>query len=252
MQQEPFEHFFDEGLIEKVLRPIKSGKEASVYLCRADPSTTGEELVALKVFHPLGRRDFRDESIYRDGEWIKERRIRVAVQKHTKFGREVQGGIWVHREWESLTALSAAGAPVPRPIGWTGDAILMSYIGDESVAAPQLKDYRPDDRVEADDLLNQLLRAIERMLFHEVIHGDLSAYNVLVWGGEITLIDFPQAVDPKKNRFAASLLERDVRRICEYFERFGIQRPAGRIAADLWTGWEFADLVPEELRPTIV
>jgi RIO kinase 1 len=127
----------------------------------------------------------------------------------------------------------------------------MSYIGDESIAAPQLKDYRPDDRAEADDLLDQLLRAIERMLFHEVIHGDLSAYNVLVWGGEITLIDFPQAVDPKKNRFAASLLERDVRRICEYFERFGIHRPAERIAADLWTGWEFADLVPEELRPTI-
>jgi RIO kinase 1 len=251
LQQEAFEHFFDEGLIEKVLRPIKSGKEASVYLCRADPGTTGEELVALKVYHPLGRRDFRDESIYRDGEWIKERRIRVAVQKHTKFGREVQGGIWVHREWESLSALSTAGAPVPCPIEWTGDAILMSYIGDESIAAPQLKDYRPDDRAEADDLLDQLLRAIERMLFHEVIHGDLSAYNVLVWGGEITLIDFPQAVDPKKNRFAASLLERDVRQICEYFERFGIHRPAERIAADLWTGWEFADLVPEELRPTI-
>ena len=251
MNQEALEHFFDEGLIEKVLRPIKSGKEASVHLCRADPSTTGEELVALKVYHPLDRRDFRDESVYRDGEFIKERRVRTAVVQRTRFGREVQGGIWVHREWESLKALSAAGMPVPRPIEATGDAILMSYIGDESYAAPQLHDYRIDDREEAESLLDQLLRAIERMLFHDVIHGDLSPYNVLVWGGEVTLIDFPQAVDAKKNRFAASLLERDVARICEHFERHGVHRPAGRIAADLWTGWELADLVPEELRPTI-
>jgi RIO kinase 1 len=251
LHQEAFEHFFDEGLITKVLRPIKSGKEASVHLCRADPSTTGEDLVALKIFHPLDRRDFRDESIYRDGEFIKERRIRTAVIQRTKFGREVQGGIWVHREWETLRALSAAGAPVPRPIESTGDAILMSYIGDESFAAPQLHAYRVDDRSEAEALLDQLLRAIERMLFNDVIHGDLSPYNVLVWGGEITLIDFPQAVDAKKNRFAAPLLERDVRRICEHFERHGVHRQAEQIAADLWTGWELADLVPEELRPTI-
>jgi RIO kinase 1 len=251
VQHEAFEHFLDEGLIQKVLRPIKSGKEASVHLCRSDPSITGEELVALKVYHPLDRRDFRDESIYRDGEWIKERRIRAALEKHTRFGRELQGGMWVHREWESLRALSAVGVPVPRPIESTGDAILMTYIGDEESAAPQLKDYRSDDRPEADLLLDQLLRAIERMLFHDVIHGDLSAYNVLVWGGEITVIDFPQAVDPRKNRFAASLLERDVRRICQPFERFGIHRPAEQIASDLWTGWQLAELVPEELRPTI-
>mgnify|MGYP006324333433 FL=1 len=87
---------------------MKTGKEASVHLCLANRSTTGEDLLALKVYHPLDRRDFRDESIYRDGEWIKERRIRVALAKKTKLGREVQGGIWVHREWETLSTLSAA------------------------------------------------------------------------------------------------------------------------------------------------
>ena len=96
------EYFFDEGLIDEVLRPIKSGKEASVHLCRANPRTTGEELAALKLYHPLDRRDFRDETMYRDGEWIKERRVRVALEKKTRFGREVQGMIWVDREWETL------------------------------------------------------------------------------------------------------------------------------------------------------
>jgi RIO kinase 1 len=243
-----FEHFFDEGLIESVLRPIKSGKEASVHLCRANPRTTGEELVALKAYHPLDRRDFRDESMYRDGEWIKERRVRVALQKKTRFGREVQGMIWVDREWEAMHALSAGGAPVPRPIERTADAILMTYIGDEAFAAPQLRSYGVTDAEDAHALLDQVLRAIERMLFLNVVHGDLSPYNVLVWNGLVTVIDLPQAVDPRKNRHAREFLERDVERVCAWASHHGVQRPSARIAADLWTGWELADLVPEELR----
>ena len=251
MHDEVFEHFLDEGLIERVIRPIKSGKEASVHLCRANPRTTGEELAALKVYHPLDRRDFRDESIYRDGEWIKERRIRVALDKRTRFGCEVQGGIWVHREWETLQALSEAGAPVPRPIESTDRAILMSYVGDEDDAAPQLHRYRLRGQAEAEELLEQCLNAVERMLFHDVIHGDLSPFNVLVWEGRICVIDLPQAVDPKKNRHAESLLARDVARVCEHFARLGASRDPAATAADLWTAWTFADLVPEVLRPLL-
>ena len=86
------------------------------------------------------------------------------------------------------------------------------------------------------------------MLFRNVIHGDLSAYNVLVWDGRVTVIDLPQAVDPRKNRHAEALLERDVTRICEHFERYGVRSSPKNIVSDLWTGWTFADLVPEELR----
>jgi RIO kinase 1 len=251
LHDEVFEHFLHEGLIERVIRPIKSGKEASVHLCRANPRTTGEELAALKIYHPLDRRDFRDESIYRDGEWIKERRIRVAIDKRTRYGRQVQGGIWVSREWETLQVLSDAGAPVPRPIEATDRAILMSYIGDEHDAAPQLHRYRPRNQAEAEELLERCLNAVERMLFHDVIHGDLSPFNVLVWKGRISVIDFPQAVDPKKNRHAESLLGRDVARLCEHFARRGLSRDPARTAEDLWIAWTFADLVPEELRPLL-
>jgi RIO kinase 1 len=251
VHDDSLEHFLDEGLIERVIRPIKSGKEASVHLVRANPRTTGEELAALKIYHPLDRRDFRDESLYRDGEFIKERRIRVALEKKTRFGREVQGGIWVGREWETLHALFAAGAPVPRPIESTDNAILMSYIGDEHDAAPQLHRYRPGGAAEDEDLLEQCIRAVERMLFHDVVHGDLSPFNVLVWEGRISVIDLPQAVDPKKNRHAEALLARDVERICEHFTRRGVITDAARIADDLWTAWTFADLVPEELRLTL-
>ena len=245
---EQLEHFFDEGLIESVIRPIKSGKEASVHLCRGNPRTTGEDLLALKLYHPLDRRDFRDESMYRDGEWIKERRIRVALEKKTTFGREVQGMIWVDREWETLGALSEGGAPVPRPIERTGDAILMTYVGDEQLAAPQLRSYRPSDPEETRAIVDQVLDAIQRMLFLNVVHGDLSPYNLLIWNGVVTVIDVPQAVDPRKNRHALSFLQRDIERICAWADRHGAPTPAERLAADYWTSWEFADLIPEELR----
>ena len=245
-----FDHFLAEGLITDVVRIVKPGKEAAVYLCNGNRSITGEDLLALKVYHPLDRRDFRDESIYRDGEWIKERRIRAALEKKTRFGREVQGGLWVSREWETLRALSASGAPVPRPVASTGDAILMSFVGDEERAAPQLRSCKLDAD-EAQDLFEQVLRAVERMLYGNVIHGDLSAYNVLVWDGRPTIIDLPQAVDPRKNRHAPALLERDVQRICDHFARFGVRSSPEALAADLWTSWQFADLVPEELRTGI-
>jgi RIO kinase 1 len=246
-----FEFFIDEGLIQSVVRTIRSGKEASVHLCRANPRTTGVDLAALKTYHPLDRRDFHDESVYRDGEFIEKRRTRLAVAQRTRYGRQVQGWIWVEREWQMLRRLHAGGVPVPRPIARTGDAVLMSYIGDADTPAHQLRSHRPTAS-EATELLDQVLDAVGRMLHLDVIHADLSPYNVLVREGRITVIDLPQAVDPKKNRFAAELLHRDVARICDWARRHGIARDPDRIAGDLWTAWELADLVPEDLRGLVL
>jgi RIO kinase 1 len=127
----------------------------------------------------------------------------------------------------------------------------MSYIGDEDDAAPQLHRYRPTGDAGLEDLLDQCIRAVERMLFHDVVHGDLSPFNILVWEGQICVIDLPQAVDPSKNRHAEALLARDVERVCEFFARRGISRDPARIVEDLWTAWTFAELVPEELRPLL-
>jgi len=168
VHDEAFEHFFDEGLIEAVIAPLKHGKEASVHLCRANPRTTGESLVALKLYHPLDKRDFRDEQLYRDGEFIKERRVRVALERKTAFGREVQGGLWVSREWETLRALSEAGAPVPRPIERTDDAILMTYIGDRSAAAPRLHEYAVEDRDELEAIWSRIHDALTQLLYRDI------------------------------------------------------------------------------------
>jgi RIO kinase 1 len=71
-----------------------------------------------------------------------------------------------------------------------------------------------------------------------VIHADLSAYNVLYWEGSVTIIDFPQAVDPLGNRSGFDLLRRDVQRLCDYFARYGVRANPQALAGELWTWYE--------------
>ena len=54
-------------------------------------------------------------------------------------------------------------------------------------------------------MLDRLLWNVELFLGHNWIHADLSAFNVLWWEGRGTVIDLPQAVDPRSNPHAADL-----------------------------------------------
>jgi RIO kinase 1 len=73
------------------------------------------------------------------------------------------------------------------------------------------------------------------MLSHHRIHGDLSAYNILYWEGDITLIDFPQVVPPEANPLAWTIFLRDVTRICQYFNSQGVRVNPRKLASELWT-----------------
>jgi RIO kinase 1 len=91
------------------------------------------------------------------------------------------------------------------------------------------------EKAEARVLFDRILYNIEGMLRMDLVHGDLSAYNILYHGGEIVLIDFPQVVTPEGNRSAFEIFLRDVTRICEYFQRQGVERDAEGLARKLWT-----------------
>jgi RIO kinase 1 len=110
----------------------------------------------------------------------------------------------------------------------------MDYIGDPDMAAPTLNTIELD-RDEAAPLFDRVLRNIDLMLANNRIHGDLSAFNILYWDGDITLIDFPQVVPPEGNPVAWRIFERDVTRICEYFATQGVRSDPKRLAVDLWT-----------------
>lgn len=222
----------DDELVDGVLYPVKSGKEATLYCCRGGVRA-GAELVAVKVYKPQQFRSFRNDSMYQAGRVILDHRAARAAAKRTRFGREVQSTLWTNAEYETLRVLYRAGSHVPRPLGQSGGAVAMEWIGDEDGPAPQLKDVSLSSG-EAHVLFEQLLGEIELWLACNVVHGDLSAYNVLWTGDRLVAIDFPQASDPRANANASTLLARDVEHVCKHFARWGVEADANAITDDLW------------------
>ena len=232
--------FFAQGLITEVLGLIKIGKEASVYCCRAG-AELGMDLVAAKVFRQRQYR-FKNDAVYQEGRTREMRgRQRRAFEKMTDFGRRVQTGTWIQHEFETLQVLHQAGADVPRPLASKGDAILMEYIGDEEEPAPRLAqvDLEPS---EAEPLFQRLMANVELWLASNRVHGDLSAHNILYWQGKVTVIDFPQAVDPRFNGSARNLLQRDIENLWRCFAPYGIDGSPLLLVEDLWQRFLRAEL----------
>ncbi len=245
--------FYEQQWISDVLRRVKGGKEASVYQCRAG-SAIEAELVAAKVYRPRSLRNLRNDGMYREGRPDLDDNGRVliedgklhAMEKKTEYGRQLAHQSWIAYEFTSMQTLREAGADVPEPYTMAHNAILMSYVGDLDSAAPTLSEVSLDPS-EAGPLFERAIYNIDTLLAHERIHGDLSAYNILYWEGDITLIDFPQVVSPKTNKHAFAIFQRDVKRICEYFTEQGVKTEANALAIDLWTsrGYRLPSSDPE-------
>jgi RIO kinase 1 len=217
-----------------------------VYLCRANPSAP-TDLIAAKVYRPRALRNLRKDHIYRegrarldaDGLEIVDERMDRAIRRGTEFGQEIMHRSWIEHEYRTMKKLYQAGCDLPTPYASAHNAILMDFIGDEMMSAPTLNgiDLAP---VEARTLFERVLHNLELMLAQERVHADLSAYNILYWDGEITLIDFPQAINPLKNPNAYPIFQRDVMRICEYFASQGIKSDPAKLAEDLWTAHRYS------------
>lgn len=233
--------FYEQQWLDDVLRMIKGGKEASVYQCSANQSSL-EDFIAAKVYRPRRFRNLKNDHLYREGRArldsygsvIIDHGTLHAMHQRTEFGLRMMHTSWMQHEFQTMQILHAAGADVPVPYACDNNAILMSYIGGDGLAAPTMNqiDLDPDESVH---LFNRVLENIEIMLANDRVHGDLSAYNILYWDGKITIIDFPQAISPDENRSAYAIFERDLTRICEYFARQGVDAKPHAIAADMWT-----------------
>ncbi|HIE29873.1 TPA: hypothetical protein EYP66_21600 [Candidatus Poribacteria bacterium] len=167
-------------------------------------------------------------------------------QKRTRKAREVEHVSWIEQEFETLSLLYNAGADVPRPFAQSETAILMEYIGDEQSPAPLLRDVilAPE---EVEPLFELLFENIRIWLACNRVHADLSPYNILYWDGVLKIIDFPQSVDPRVNRNAYTLLQRDIKNICRYWARYGIRRDALELANDLYECWLHRVGIPNPL-----
>src|SRR6202000_2274229 len=157
----------DDGVIDEVLRSLKSGKEATVYVVRA-----ADRLLCAKVYRDMGQRSFQKRAKYQEGRKIRGSRQARAMSKSTRFGKREQEAAWKNAEVDALYRLVAAGVRVPRPYGYFNDVLVMELVTDgEGNPAPRLSEVELSSE-KAREYHEFLIRQIVRMLNIGLIHGD--------------------------------------------------------------------------------
>jgi RIO kinase 1 len=230
----------DDGVIDEVIRPLKSGKEATVYLVRS-----GSQLRCAKVYRDMAQRSFQKRAQYQEGRKVRGSRQARAMSKSTRFGRKEQEAVWKNAEVDALYKLVAAGVRVPTPYGYFNDTLIMQLVADaDGNPAPRLGevDLSPETAREYHAFL---IQQIVRMLSIGLIHGDLSEFNVLVGPDGPVIIDLPQAVDAAGNNGALAMLERDVNNIRGTLGRFAPELLETEFAREMWALFEQGELTAD-------
>ena len=227
----------DDGVIDEVVRPLKSGKEAAVYVVRSH----GEVLCA-KVYKDMAQRSFQQRVQYQEGRKVRGSREARAIGKASRYGRKQQEEAWKHTEVDALYQLRQAGVRVPEPHGFHHGVLVMEMVTDaDGFAAPRLGEYEPTPE-QARGFHAALVRDVVRMLCGGLIHGDLSPYNVLVDADGPVLIDFPQVVSAGGNNAARQMLLRDVNNLTAYLGRWAPELLDTWYGEEMWALFEAGSL----------
>jgi len=230
----------DEGIIDAVVRPLMSGKEAMVFVVRC-----GATARCAKVYKDADKRSFRQAVDYTENRKTRNTRAARAMAKGTRFGRELQERAWQNAEVAALHRLAAAGVRVPRPFNFHEGVLLMELIADaDGNAAPRLSDVELTPRM-ALHLHGQLVREVVRMLCAGIVHGDLSEFNILLAADGPVIIDLPQAVDAAGNNHAERMLLRDVDNLRRHFGRFAPALLTTEYGNEIWSLYESGALHPD-------
>jgi len=232
----------DDGVIDEVMRPLKSGKEASVYVVRC-----GDEIRCAKVYKDMGQRSFQARVQYQEGRSVRGSRQARAIGKASKFGRREAEDAWKNTEVNVLYQFADAGVRVPKPHGYFHGVLLMDLVTDEhGHSAPRLGEVDLPPEV-ARMFHHDLIQDVVRMLCAGWIHGDLSEYNVLVAEDGPVIIDFPQVVSASGNNNARKMLLRDVHNLRETLSRFAPELASTHYGEEMWAIYEKGELRPDSV-----
>ena len=234
------EELLELGIIEDIVRPLQSGKEAQIYLVRSK----GELRVA-KIYKTANNRSFKNKSDYTEGRKVRNSRQRRAMEKKSRYGREELEHAWKVAELNTLYKLQAAGVRVPKPYHFVDGVLIMELVqSKKGTPAPRLIDISLSS-AEAKSMLEVLIRDIVKMLCAGVVHGDLSDFNILIDENGPVIIDFPQACDPAFNRNARRLLLRDVRNVTRFMGKFAPHLNKLKYGPEMWDLYERGELFPD-------
>jgi RIO kinase 1 len=230
----------DEGLLEEVVRPLLSGKEAEVFLVRS-----GGVLRVAKVYKEAQNRTFKNRAEYTEGRKVRNSRDQRAMDKRTRHGRAQDEAAWRSTEVDMIYRLRDAGVRVPAPHNFIDGVLVMEMVSDaEGHPAPRLAEVSLD-RDQAKWVFDRLLAEVVRMLCADIVHGDLSDFNVLMSADGPVIIDFPQSVDASKNQNAKKLLLRDVANLDRFLARFVPEQRPRAFGEEMWDLYTQSLLTPE-------
>ncbi len=216
-----------QAAVDTDLGILKTGKEADAFLLeRAVPGSDalGESVVMVaKRYRSTDHRTFHRAAAYTEGRSVTRSRDNRAIKRKSTWGKLVASSEWAVSEWDALKRCWELGLPVPYPVQIDGTEILMEWItDDEGESAPRLAQTRPDPALLA-SYYDQLRGALATMVGQGIVHGDLSAYNLLAAGERLVIIDLPQIVDLVGNAAGMDFLLRDCANVCGWFRSRGLE-----------------------------
>jgi len=182
---------------------VATGKESHVFY-----GTRGKSGVAIKLYY-VETSKFRNMSKYIKGD----SRFRVGHDKRKLVYT------WAQKEFRNLSIIYKK-VRCPKPIGVLNNILVMEFIGKKGIPAPRLKDQDPKSPKKC---FKTIIDSIKKMYALNLVHGDLSEYNVLSYKNEPVIIDISQGV-LLSHPLAEELLQRDVDNIVRYFKRFDIEK----------------------------
>lgn len=220
------------GAIDTELGILKSGKEAEVHLVERSLIDGPAVVMAAKRYRATEHRNFHRAASYTEGRSVKRSRDQRALKRKSTWGQVVAASEWAVAEWDALSRLWLWGLPVPYPVQIDGTEILMELITDDDGPALRLAQTRPDQATLSayfDQLRDVMLNLAERGM----VHGDLSAFNILAAGDRLVIIDLPQVVDLIGNPSGLDFLMRDCTNVCVWFRSRGLEVDEHALYADL-------------------